>query len=423
MRFGLAFTLMSDGYFSHELGDTDHGQDWWYDELDFKLGEPLGPARRIVVRPVADRELLENGGFERDAADTWRLWCDQKGGCAATAVRDTGVKHGGTAAARITVTSAGRRGGIEFTQSGRALEQGKTYNLAFWARADHPTEVVAVASKGSPDWDNYGLSQSARLTTQWQAVSLTFEATRTVRDARIQFLCGGETGQIWLDDVSLRKQGEEVFRRDFQNGTALLNGSRQPQTVDMSAGFARLKGQQAPMHQYILDDGGSGVFTTSGAWRQIDLGTKKWHAIPPYYHAWNNRCHILTDGAGDARWDLQLRGPGTYTIQAWWAAAPNAKQWANQAVYEVLAGGRVVASITLDQTEAGDQWHTIAQGLKLAPGDKPLVRVKRSDNGILVADALHVFSAERYNDGQAVRQVTLEPMDGVVLRRIGSTGP
>ena len=42
MRFGLAFTLMSDGYFSHELGDTDHGQDWWYDELDFKLGEPLG---------------------------------------------------------------------------------------------------------------------------------------------------------------------------------------------------------------------------------------------------------------------------------------------------------------------------------------------------------------------------------------------
>jgi len=40
-----------------------------------------------------------------------------------------------------------------------------------------------------------------------------------------------------------------------------------------------------------------------------------------------------------------------------------------------------------------------------------------------VADALHVFSAERYNDGRIVRQVTLEPMDGVVLGRSGTTGP
>jgi hypothetical protein len=192
--------------------------------------------------------------------------------------------------------------------------------------------------------------------------------------------------------------------------------------VDVGEGYARLKGRQAPKHQYILDDGGNESFTTSGTWRQIDLGTKKWHAIPPYYHAWNNRCHILTSGAGEATWDLQLRGPGTYTIQAWWAAAPNAKQWAKQAAYEVVAGGRVVASNTLDQTQAGDQWHTIAEGLELAPGDKPLVRVKRADGGILVADALHVFSAERYNDGQAVRQVTLEPMDGIVLRRTGGAG-
>ena len=35
MRFGLALTLMQDGYFAHEYGDTWHGNDWWYDELDF----------------------------------------------------------------------------------------------------------------------------------------------------------------------------------------------------------------------------------------------------------------------------------------------------------------------------------------------------------------------------------------------------
>ena len=38
MRFGLALTLMNDGYFSHELGDTDHGQDWWYDRVGLQVG-------------------------------------------------------------------------------------------------------------------------------------------------------------------------------------------------------------------------------------------------------------------------------------------------------------------------------------------------------------------------------------------------
>jgi len=136
-----------------------------------------------------------------------------------------------------------------------------------------------------------------------------------------------------------------------------------------------------------------------------------------------NCCHTLEGGTGEATWDLGLRGWATYTIQAWWAAAPGAKQWTKQAVYELVADGKVVASKTLDQSKGGDQWHTIVEKLKLDPGSKPLVRIKSTDGGLLVADALHIFSAERYNDGEAVRQVTLEPMDGIVLRRIGKAGP
>lgn len=29
MRFGFAFTMMEDGYFTHEIGDSWHGQDWY----------------------------------------------------------------------------------------------------------------------------------------------------------------------------------------------------------------------------------------------------------------------------------------------------------------------------------------------------------------------------------------------------------
>jgi hypothetical protein len=414
---------MSDGYFSHELGDTDHGQDWWYDELDYKLGTPLGPAQRIAVSQAADRELMRNGGFEDELAGTWSLWCDAKNGCAATVERDMRGQHDGTAAAHIVITGAGRHGGIEFTQSKRSLEQGKSYNLCFWTRASHPMELTAVSSKGSPNWDNYGLSQPVPLTTQWQPVTLTFEATRTVQDARIQFLFGGETGQVWIDEVSLKERGDEVFRRDFQHGIALLNGTRRRQTVDVGDGYLHLKGEQAPKYQYILDDGEDEGFQTTGQWQEIELGTKEWHAIPPYYHAWNNRCHQRIAGTGEAMWDLDLRGTGRYTIQAWWAAAPEATGWTKQAVYEVVAAGKVVAGMTLDQGQAGDQWHTIAAGLTLNPQDRPYVRVKSSDGGVLVADALHVFSAERYNDGEAVQKVTLEPMDGTVLRRSATSGP
>ncbi len=418
MRFGLAFTLMSDGYFSHELGDTDHGQDWWYDELDYKLGMPLGPAQPIAMSQAAEGERMQNGGFEDELAGTWSLWCDAQNGCAAQVERDLRTRHSGAAAAHITITGAGRTGGIEFTQPRRSLEQGKSYHLTFWTRASHPMELLVISSKASPNWDNYGLSQTVPLTTQWQSVSLSFEAARTVQDARIQFLLGGEAGQVWLDEVSLKERGEEVFRREFQHGLVLLNGTRRRQTVEVGDGFLHLKGEQAPKYQYILDDSENEGCTTTGPWQEIGLGTKEWHAIPPYYHAWNNRCHELTGGAGAATWDLDLRGPGQYTMQAWWAAAPDAKEWTKQALYEVVAAGKVLASATLDQSQAGDQWHTLVTGLRLTPQDKPYVRLRNGGGGILVADALHIFSAERYNDGDIVQQVTLEPMDGIILRRM-----
>jgi hypothetical protein len=44
MRFGLGSTLLLDGYYSFDYGDTNHGQTWWYDEYDVDLGDPTGNA-------------------------------------------------------------------------------------------------------------------------------------------------------------------------------------------------------------------------------------------------------------------------------------------------------------------------------------------------------------------------------------------
>jgi len=45
MRFGLAITLLGDGYFGFDEGDGLHGQLWWFPEYDADLGSAKGTAQ------------------------------------------------------------------------------------------------------------------------------------------------------------------------------------------------------------------------------------------------------------------------------------------------------------------------------------------------------------------------------------------
>lgn len=62
-RFGLMSTLLEDGYYSWDYGDQDHGQAWYYDEYDVRLGRPRGTAVRLAgtTAPGVWRRDYENG--------------------------------------------------------------------------------------------------------------------------------------------------------------------------------------------------------------------------------------------------------------------------------------------------------------------------------------------------------------------------
>ena len=47
MRFALASTLLGDGYFSFDAGESSHSQQWWFDEYEVNLGEPEGQAQNL----------------------------------------------------------------------------------------------------------------------------------------------------------------------------------------------------------------------------------------------------------------------------------------------------------------------------------------------------------------------------------------
>lgn len=47
MRLGLGTAMLSDGYYSFDYGNQNHGQSWWYDEYDVKLGNAKAAPKRM----------------------------------------------------------------------------------------------------------------------------------------------------------------------------------------------------------------------------------------------------------------------------------------------------------------------------------------------------------------------------------------
>jgi hypothetical protein len=304
---------------------------------------------------------------------------------------------------------------IDFSQDARPLQKGSVYDLTFWAKSNITRTITLSSQKNESPWTNYGLWQEQMIGPEWNEYTVSFEANASVNDARVQFLVGVVTGTVWLDQVSLNLHPPDVFQREYTNGLILLNGSRQVQIVELDTGYQRLFGTQAPRYETILDDTGSGFSIQSGAWITATIDSGEWKASGPFYHAWQGTLRELASAQGEAVWSLPISATDTYTLTAWWPAAPEASGWNTAVTYEVVANGQVVATATLDQTTGGDEWHEIAV-VDLLPGDHAMVRV-RCQGAPCVADALHMRSLSRYNDGSPAHTVILQPLDGIILQR------
>jgi hypothetical protein len=63
VRFGLASTLLGNGYFSYDYDVTNHGQTWWYDEYDAALGPALSAPYNLLN---SENTTLQPGLWRRD---------------------------------------------------------------------------------------------------------------------------------------------------------------------------------------------------------------------------------------------------------------------------------------------------------------------------------------------------------------------
>ncbi len=421
MRWGLGLTLMNDGYYNYSQGDSGHGMDWWFDEFDVNLGYPKGAYQRVNLGTTSTTDSVRNGGFESSLSPTWQPSVNTSRGAAATVALDTAPAGSNSTAvridvAKITIDPAGnpREWDVSLQQLGFAVTAGVAYDISFRARstnAEHPINI-GMQKPSTPYNGYFENSVTLKAGTTWQTYTGIVLASATATDGRLSLNVGGKVGTVWIDDVKLVPHQPDIFRRDFDNGTVIVNASEFRQTIPVSGAYKRLSGAQAPRYQYVVDN--SSAAFTAGKWETRTYDSGQGIDKAPWYHDWGKDCHQSSSTSDAATWDLGVRANDTYTLDAWWPAAPAASGWSSAVRYEVIVNGAVVASATLDQTKNGDRWNRIAS-VPLTKAAGATVRITSLQAKPAIADAILVQSTARYNDGSDAPSVELDAYDAIIL--------
>jgi uncharacterized protein (TIGR03437 family) len=173
----------------------------------FNVGGQISNIFSIPVQgavSVQSSELIRNGGFENPFMGDWLLYVNPNSGFAATLDRSTSVVHDGNYSADISVTTSGSNpGGVVFFQGGLTLARGITYLLQFWAKSSNARTLPLVITKGGNGGQNYGLSTSVTIGSDWHLYQVAFQATESATDGQLSFYLGAQTGDTWLDSFSL----------------------------------------------------------------------------------------------------------------------------------------------------------------------------------------------------------------------------
>jgi hypothetical protein len=443
MRFGLGLTLLSDGFFAHEIGDSWHGQDFDYDELHFNLGLAVGNATQADVVTPPDPPPLPN---PIPLTEDWGLYVRSPDVSNASWALDAAVVPyaGANASARVDIdNTASAMDGIDLSQLVADFQVGGGYLLSFYAKATRDATPVHLNSrKNGGDWHNFGLDVQLAVSSAWAQYNVTFVSTSDGTQGRLSWFLGSAAPNtsVWVNSPTLVGYSVQppVLTREFDCGVVVVNGDTEPHTVQVGGAggmqLARLSGQQAPLWQYIVDDANNASFSVgSGQWAvgDFDSGYDAVNAptseqVRPangFYHHFAKGAHASTpapaSSSSSATFALGIPASGAYNVALWWPAAVPARTGWAQAMEVTVAteGGGAPVSVTVDlTTQGGDLFFPVATGVQLGPNSTLTVSCP-AGGGTCIADAVLVESVARWNDGSPVSLVTLQGMDAIVLQK------
>ncbi len=258
-RFGLGSAALATGFAAFGPSDKDPKtapfHRFWYDEyaVDLATGAAsadgrhtgwLGPAGGGWYQMIwsgGGADAVTNPGFETSATDGWWFW--RHSATPAAVTLDSTTAAVGRASARIHVETAGAYDWYVTYASTGSLDMigNVAYTATFWARASRERRVTVAAAVTGTSY----ASGTVQLGTEWRQHQVVLTPTVTC-SAQLRFWLGLADGDVWLDDVHLRRGVSGIYRRDFANGTVLVNPSAAPLTVPLGATFRRILGTADP---------------------------------------------------------------------------------------------------------------------------------------------------------------------------------
>ena len=272
VRLGLGSAALGEGFgafgYASRVSPGYNTTEWWYDEYAVDLatgrasdrlvdtgwlGQPLGPPFQMIWVGTAP-DASTNPDFETDVTSGWTF----VNGIPATLTRDATTAASGSASARVSIPSAGTvEWSVNLNTVGTIpVGAGGSYSATFWARSSVPRSIpVLLFVPGGGEIAR----RTASLTTQWQRYQVVLVAQASA-SARLTFYLGAGAGDIWFDDIHLQQGVTNLWRRDFQNGTVLVNPAWSPLTVDMGRPYRRIAGVVDP----VVNDGLSASQITVG---------------------------------------------------------------------------------------------------------------------------------------------------------------
>ncbi|MCC6348288.1 MAG: hypothetical protein IT347_01685 [Candidatus Eisenbacteria bacterium] len=258
VRYGLGSAALGDGYgvygYIGRVTDVYPYWTWWYDEyaVDLStgrsstlgrdtgwLGRPLGRMYQMIWVGTAP-DAVSNTDLESDLSG-WTSYFATPGGM----TRDATTAGKGFASLRVHVAAASSTDWhANVASSGSiAMIQGLTYSATFWAKASNLRNLPVVANEP-------GVGEIARqyvtVDTNWRQYQVALVPTRN-GTGKLQFYLGLEAGDVWLDDLHLQAGSTTLFRRDFDNGTVLVNPGPADLTVPLGPGYRRILGIRDPV--------------------------------------------------------------------------------------------------------------------------------------------------------------------------------
>lgn len=155
--------------------------------------------------PTPMPNLLQNPGFETTGSNWLNPWQFKvRTPAVGTITRDTTTQHTGAASARVNVTTASTDWYVQVLGGNFQMTAGVPYTVKYWAKASSNRNIrIGIQGVNTPYTLHF--QQTRAITTNWAEYSVTFTPTASNTNTSINFNLGTNTGQIWLDDVSITR--------------------------------------------------------------------------------------------------------------------------------------------------------------------------------------------------------------------------